>query len=188
MKIYKLIFLILVLSSYVIAEQNKCKFAEEFMRILKMNKRMPYNLAMKCLKEREDKKIFLMLFGGILGIIVAPLTIPLFATVGLTGAAMTASGLATLGGGAIATGGGGMILGSIVLYTTSTTIGAVTLGSTVSAEYCELPNDIYYDIIYDNKEKILYKGEFDGILPYGRGTLKINGIHIETKNGIPIGC
>lgn len=106
----------------------------------------------------------------------------------LRGSALTASGLATLGGGALAVGGGGMMLGSAILYTASSTIGAIVLGSTVSADYCELPDYVYYDIIYDDKGKIIYEGEFYGILPHGKGAIKIDGEYIKTRDGIPLGC
>ena len=59
---------------------------------------MPHNLAARCLKQKEDLKRDFMSLGEIFGLLLTPLVIPMFAT---------------LGRGTIVTGEGrGMLLGS----------------------------------------------------------------------------
>ena len=167
------------------AEINQCTYSRQFVKA--MHGRVPHKLAADCIRKIESKKSETMVIGALIGILLAPLAIPLFAAAGLSGAALTASGLATLGGGAIAAGGGGMLLGSIVLYGSAAISGGLILGTTISSEHCEIPTTSYNDVIYDNTGKIIYHGSFRGTTPTD-GWLWYIDNYIALTGGVPGGC
>lgn len=143
----------------------------------------------KIRRRKKNKQIGMMIFGGILGFLAAPLIVPLFAGAGLYGAAAYSSGLAALGGGSLASGGFGMAGGALVLKGINIGIMMILesqikmpegiknieLEDSISAKYCEIPKYRYFDYIFDKSGKLIYEGEFQGINLANKGFIYFEG-------------
>lgn len=190
MKISVIFILSIVLFAECVSVKQRKQELTNLCSQISRNKPIPDSMRVefaeyiKQIQKRRNSDVALFgVLGALVGVLTLPVSAPLFAAAGLSGAAAYSSGFAAIGGGSLAAGGFGMLGGTVVAAASGAVIGSLTSYKKCNVEFRDFMRT-QYKKIWDK----ITVGDYivQATFEYKHDEMFINGPASIYKNGAKV--